>query len=921
MNPAMPYHAVRFVLGITGDTAVPVNQAAMLYALLCEANRPGDGPPAFPRDLMLDAPEQGRTRLRTGDRFAFGGGLIGPNAAEAGALAERLRDGLRRLGSSGKSRRQGFGGNFELAEVEDLVAGEAWTGGPLRSLGAEQLNAEIRQLSGLSELTLRFVSPLRIERPGRHKQTGRSFFDGRFFDLPYFLSRLLRRMRNVGVVARDGEAATFDPAAVEVLENRLVWIDMAYGGPHGKVLGGVVGRLRLRIDDPTARAALVWGQYMRVGKNAHFGFGRYRIESLGGDPLACRRAMPLLESAWTHPRGDALAMHAGLDAGGLTSAIEAARAGRYVPLACQRVTIGQGERSRQLHIPPRIDRVLQRLTLEALGPALDQFLESSSFAWRRGLGRHSSARAIARAFRQGFVYAVKADIDRFFDTVDRELLADRLDAYLADDPAVALLLAWVRSGGDAGLPTGAPLSPLLANLFLDHFDERIASRGGRLVRYGDDFLILCRTQAEADALLVAAREEAAELLLRLNDSGSPVQDLREPFTFLGFQFEAGDAWHWRDDQQPRLVEELGWRDASNDRPPRKGIALPGELPAAATADGITGIVGPCATTFETRGNGSVWCHYSGGAEPTRIPLDDFETLVVLGRLGISAEIVRRLCESGVNVVLCDERGLSFGAIVADVDSPPDLLAAQVDASRDPPRALAIARTLIAARLHNTARLAEAIAKQRPNRRLDAGERLVEAARRAESAESLDSLRGIEGWATARWYESFGRTLGSGFTFERRVAPDAEDPVNALLNIAHTLAFRLALLAIKAAGLAPMIGFLHKSTARFPALAADLQEPFRPLMERAVIEATHTLRPRDFRLADSGPYRLALAPAAARTFQAILWRHWAIEYRTCEADSPASYRQRLVRMARGLRRHLLDQQYPFAPPCQPEVRTP
>ncbi|MCA9218943.1 MAG: CRISPR-associated endonuclease Cas1, partial [Planctomycetales bacterium] len=114
---------------------------------------------------------------------------------------------------------------------------------------------------------------------------------------------------------------------------------------------------------------------------------------------------------------------------------------------------------------------------------------------------------------------------------------------------------------------------------------------------------------------------------------------------------------------------------------------------------------------------------------------------------------------------------------------------------------------------------------------------------------------------------------------------------------------------------PMIGFLHASTARFPALAADLQEPFRPLMERAVIEATHVLRPRDFRLADNGPYRLAIAPAAARSFQAILWRHWALEYRASETDSPASYRQRLVRMARGLRRHLLDSEQPFAPPRQ------
>jgi CRISPR-associated protein Cas1 len=161
-----------------------------------------------------------------------------------------------------------------------------------------------------------------------------------------------------------------------------------------------------------------------------------------------------------------------------------------------------------------------------------------------------------------------------------------------------------------------------------------------------------------------------------------------------------------------------------------------------------------------------------------------------------------------------------------------------------------------------------------------------------------------------WYKQLGRRLGSGFSFTRRTAPDAHDPVNVLLNIAHTLLYRHMILAARAAGLSPALGIFHVSDGRFASLAGDLQEPFRHLMERAVIEATCRLRPQHFRTVLDGPFALTLEWQAARQFQAILQRLLRTQVVARGQTEPRSYREQFLVQARSLRRHLLNSTQPF-----------
>ncbi|GAB4141259.1 MAG: hypothetical protein Tsb009_10970 [Planctomycetaceae bacterium] len=482
-------------------------------------------------------------------------------------------------------------------------------------------------------------------------------------------------------------------------------------------------------------------------------------------------------------------------------------------------------------------------------------------------------------------------------------------AYLGDDATVDLIRTWVQAAcGDRtiGIPTGAPLSPILGNLFLDRFDEIVASRGARLVRYGDDFLMLFKDPANASAVLGEALREIEALELTLNDRAFATIDLTEPFHFLGFQFECSERWVAQGSRQPLRIEELGWHDAKRKKSGPQRLHLAGETGRSARDVGLTAIVGPGATHLEFNG-GQLFCHYAGGRPKTEIPLADLQSIIAIGNLGINAQTLERLVGRNVFIWLADQKGEPFAAIQDDFDLPASVLQAQVAAAQDEQQRLMIAKAAVGAKIHNYGRLASVI----PNGQAIA-ERLSAAADDARRTTSLQELLGTEGYAAALWYQLLSKSLAPGFSFEKRVAPNAHDPVNALLNIGHTWVHRMSGLAIRAAGLAPAIGFLHQANNRFAALASDMQESFRFLVDRAVIEATQELRPGDFRKSVDGPYPLTIAPSAVRRFTKLLWQTIYLEIQPSADGQPISYLVALERQARSLRRHLVCPDNPWHP---------
>ncbi len=201
---------------------------------------------------------------------------------------------------------------------------------------------------------------------------------------------------------------------------------------------------------------------------------------------------------------------------------------------------------RTLLIPTVMDRVAETAAAMVLTPLVESELGANTFAYRPGLSRMTAAREIERLRNLGYNWVVDADISSFFDTVDHPLLFQRFRELCDDEELLKLIARWLtaeivdgqnpRVKNTIGLPQGCPISPMLANLYLDKFDERMEQEGFKLVRFADDFLILCKSKPKAEAALQLSESALAELKLQLNNEKTRITTFSEGFKYLGYLF-------------------------------------------------------------------------------------------------------------------------------------------------------------------------------------------------------------------------------------------------------------------------------------------------------------------------------------------------------------------------------------------------
>jgi RNA-directed DNA polymerase len=268
-----------------------------------------------------------------------------------------------------------------------------------------------------------------------------------------------------------------------------------------------------------------------------------------------------LAAAWTQVRANAGA--AGVDGQSverfeqaeqvyLAELATAVREGSYRPQPIRRVEIPKGDgRTRPLGIPAVKDRIVQTAVKLVIEPIFEAAFHPASYGFRPGRGCRDALREVQELLTGGYTFVVDADLASYFDTIPHDRLMRRVEERISDGRVLALLRSWLKQDilremerwrPTQGTPQGAVISPLLANIYLHPLDELMTTRGYRMVRYADDFVVLCKSHEAAAAALAEITTWVVENGLRLHPDKTHVGDCRQPgegFEFLGYRFEAG----------------------------------------------------------------------------------------------------------------------------------------------------------------------------------------------------------------------------------------------------------------------------------------------------------------------------------------------------------------------------------------------
>lgn len=641
--------------------------------------------------------------------------------------------------------------------------------------------------------------------------------------------------------------------------------------------------------------------------------------------------------------------------------------GRYRPLPLRQLFVPKrGGGWRELQVPTVRDRIVQQALLNVLHPLFEPQFERCSYAYRPGRSHKMAVERITAYQRRGYQWVLDADIVSYFSHIGHERLlaevAKRLPKAKTKGPSaefVALVLhlieQWLAVGVLAreglcfpqrGIPQGAVISPILANIYLDDFDEAIDGTRLKLVRYADDFVVLGRTQQH----VVEARGQVSQLLgemgLLLHPEKTSLTSFQKGFRFLGHVFSGDLVLPVKKTAGRGQQAERGARPGSNLRlvhsdAPAAKTPMEQAMVAALKAS-VQPIPPPLFVVLgyrvrgeqrvEIKSNETMWrkgmstlylVHQGTTVKKEQgryvvkvpkevaleIPVREVERLLVYGNIQLTTAVLPECLEHQVPVVflsqLGDYKGHLWSAEYDDIRT--ELI--QYQRQGDEGFKLAAARAIVGGKLANSRQLLLRLNRKRQIPEVVVAlTGLLQDIAGAEQAQTLDALRGHEGAAAARYFRALGQLIvNPAFAFTVRNRRPPKDPVNSLLSFGYTLLFNNVLSLLLAEGLNPYLGNLHGSEKKQTFLAFDLVEEFRsPVVDGLVIQLVNgrIFSPTDFTWPNEagGVY---LANTARRVFVQKVEARLSEEVSHPDVQTPVSYRRAMQLQIQRYKRSMLE----------------
>lgn len=915
-------------------------------------------PENYDQLIRIDVPESGRVRYRKGDHYRF----VLTGLAGSDALLDQLLKGLAGLPQSAAKviPTDPFRNNWRLVSVKDL-----FTHNEVHSLedatfyNETTFLEEVALWADVSSFECLFQSPTRLlkETPAGKKQKTKG--EARYVrNAPDLTSEVwFSRLHNsiADLLRRRGYQGkrVYDLPTLTPLATHIFWFDIEY---KHKPTGGMCGRVTWELTTPLSPLYwqyLVIGQYIGVGQRATFGFGRYLLRTAdkaqscyrnvwaSNSLIAQAQDEENLSKAWRHvmarrdlPEDQANTWTEADEAletfplEELQHSLEEIFWDKYTYPSLNGYLIPKKQGGvRPLAIPPLYDRILQRAVQQVLNESLEPLMSHHSHGYRMGRSRITAAQAISKAWREGYHWVYEGDIRDFFDSVDWSLLYERLQAIFQYDPVVNALMSWVKQpvyfqeeyiDRKAGLPQGSPISPVLANLMLDDFDSDMEMAGFRMIRFADDFVVLCKKPEQAKQAQHQAEQSLQEHDLALHPDKSRIASMDDGFRYLGYLF-VNDMVLDVSQTEPSALQE----SSTSTIPAHSWLAKLDEkaIEHAQSEQSLSKIIKniqqKTALTVGQREKSGAFLTILG--DPTvlstlnrqlnvyrkdqslyKIPWNSIESILLIGNHQITTQAMHAALESDVTIHLTNSFGQYKGCLTHNRNSQYQALwIKQTLCFQDADKALYCAKAIVLARIRH---MKEVLRQRKQATQIPV---INKALKTIPHTDTLEQLRGYEGSATREYYAKLSHLLAEEWEFNARNRYPPRDPFNVLLSLGYTQLYALVESVLHTKGLLPWQGFYHQPRGKHAALASDLMEPFRHLVERSAL----TMISRGELSVDDFSYTQAkaclLKDEAKRKYLSLLMQNWEIKVTALGGSEALTWLDHMNQQAESLKTFVLE----------------